>query len=103
MSSVLYLLVISFSFILAASNWTMAFIVTQFYPTLAKKVGNHYTFWGFAGLLVISLVLIIIFVPETKGKSLEEIQQYFRSGDDEDPMLSHENQRSQEENGRRRK
>merc|ERR1712203_1052746 len=75
------------SSIAAASNWTMAFIVTQFYPTLAKKVGNHYTFWGFAGLLVISLVLIIIFVPETKGKSLEEIQQYFRSGDEEDLIL----------------
>ena len=90
-------------FILAASNWTMAFIVTQFYPTLAKAVGNHYTFWGFAGLLVISLILIIIFVPETKGKSLEEIQQYFRSGDDQDPMVNiHENQLSHEENRRRR-
>ena len=102
MCSVLYLLMINFIFILAASNWTMAFIVTQFYPTLAKEVGNHYTFWGFAGLLVISLILIIIFVPETKGKSLEEIQQYFRSGDDEDPILNHENQLSHEENGRRR-
>ena len=80
----------------------MAFIVTQFYPALAKEVGNHYTFWGFAGLLVISLILIIIFVPETKGKSLEEIQQYFRSGDDEELMLNHENQLAHEENGRRR-
>ena len=85
--------------ILAASNWTMAFIVTKFYPNLATAVGNYYTFWGFAGLLVISLVLIVIFVPETKGKSLEEIQQYFRSGDDENPMLSRDDN---EENGRRR-
>ena len=80
----------------------MAFIVTKFYPNLAKLVGMEYTFWGFAGLLVISLILIIIFVPETKGKSLEEIQQFFRSGDDERPMLSQENPPPYEETGRRR-
>ena len=80
----------------------MAFIVTKFYPNLATLVGNYYTFWGFAGLLVISLILIIIFVPETKGKSLEEIQQFFRSGDDERPMLSQENPPPYEETGRRR-
>ena len=66
----------------------MAFLVTKFYPPLADAVGNYYTFWGFAGLLVISLINIIIFVPETKGKSLEEIQQFFRSGDEEDPILA---------------
>ena len=65
----------------------MAFLVTKFYPPLADLVGKEYTFWGFAGLLVISLINIIIFVPETKGKSLEEIQQFFRSGDEEDPIL----------------
>ena len=75
--------------ILAASNWTMAFLVTKFYPPLADWVGKEYTFWGFAGLLVISLINIIIFVPETKGKSLEEIQQFFRSGDEED-LISRE-------------
>ena len=67
----------------------MAFLVTKFYPPLADAVGNYYTFWGFAGLLVISLINIIIFVPETKGKSLEEIQQFFRSGDEED-LISRE-------------
>merc|ERR550539_1664615 len=75
------------SSIAAASNWSMAFIVTKFYPNLATLVGNYYTFWGFAGLLVVSLILIIIFVPETKGRSLDEIQQLFRSSDDEDHIL----------------
>ena len=66
----------------------MAFIVTKFYPPLADAVGNYYTFWGFAGLLVIALILIVIFVPETKGRSLEEIQRFFRTTNpDQDPIL----------------
>ena len=81
----------------------MAFIVTKFYPPLAEAVGNYYTFWGFAGLLVISLVLIVIFVPETKGRSLDEIQQLFRSSDDEDPILERGNPPSYQETERRRR
>jgi SP family arabinose:H+ symporter-like MFS transporter len=78
----------------------MAFIVTKFYPPLADLVGNYYTFWGFAGLLVIALILIIIFVPETKGRSLEEIQQLFRSSDEQDPIL--DNPPPYEQNSKRR-
>ena len=81
----------------------MAFIVTKFYPPLAEAVGNYYTFWGFAGLLVISLVLIVIFVPETKGRSLDEIQQLFRSSDDEDPILERVSPPSYQETERRRR
>ena len=81
----------------------MAFIVTKFYPPLAEAVGNYYTFWGFAGLLVISLVLIVIFVPETKGRSLDEIQQLFRSSDDEDPILERVSPPSYQETERQRR
>ena len=73
-----------FLVLIASSNWTFAFIVTRFYQPVSDAVGNYTTFWGFAILLVITITLIVIFVPETKGRSLEEIQQFFRSNTDVD-------------------
>ena len=76
------------------------FIVTKFYPPLADAIGNYYTFWGFAGLLVISLILIVIFVPETKGRSLEEIQRFFRTNPDQEPILDDDTSSLHTENER---
>lgn len=79
------------SSIAATSYWAMVFVVATFYPPLAENIGIYNTFWGFAGLLLMSLVLIILFVPETKGKSLEEIQQLFRSNEEEHLITDEEN------------
>lgn len=63
----------------ACFNWSLAFCVTQFYSPLANEVGKASTFWGFASVLVIILLFCIALVPETKGRTLEEIQDLFRS------------------------
>ena len=85
------------SSISAASNWIMAFVITLIYPLLSEAVGNYTTFWLFGGFLVICLTVIVMFVPETKGRSLEEIQQFFRSGMDSDESSIIENEETIEE------
>jgi SP family facilitated glucose transporter-like MFS transporter 8 len=58
----------------ASFCWFIGFFITKFYSNMATELGNHYTFWIFAALTVCSGVFIYLLLPETKGKSLQEIQ-----------------------------
>jgi SP family galactose:H+ symporter-like MFS transporter len=58
-----------------AVNWGSAFLVSQFFLTVIGAIGNSLTFWLFALFCVIAWVWIYFRVPETKGQSLEQIQQ----------------------------
>ncbi len=58
-----------------AVNWGSAFLVSQFFLSLIKSIGNSLTFWLFALFCAVAWVWIYFRVPETKAKSLEEIQQ----------------------------
>lgn len=55
-------------------NWILAFIVTKFFNDLTTGIGLDATFWLFSGICLIGCTFVIILVPETKGKSLEQIQ-----------------------------
>ena len=65
------------SSIAALSSWITAFIVTKEYATLRAAVGDHGTFWLFAIGCVLGLIFVGRSVPETKGKTLEDIELYF--------------------------
>lgn len=54
--------------------WLADFIVTQTFPRLRETVGPATTFWIYAGCSFLSLVFVILLVPETKGRTLEEIE-----------------------------
>ena len=41
------------------------------------SIGSYGAFWLFSGILVLSMFFIIFFVPETQGKSLEEIEKFY--------------------------
>jgi hypothetical protein len=60
--------------IIWTSNSFAVFLVTKFFPTLVVALGSGSTFTLFAALCVIGTILVSAFVPETKGKSLFEIQ-----------------------------
>ncbi|GAB6023075.1 Facilitated trehalose transporter Tret1 [Chamberlinius hualienensis] len=49
------------------------FIVVKVFPTI-QSVSNYGLFWIYTGVALLSLVFIYFFVPETKGRSLEEIE-----------------------------
>ena len=62
-----------------AVNWGSAFLVSQFFLSLIGAIGNSSTFWLFALFCVIAWVWIYFRVPETKGQSLEQIQQLWKA------------------------
>lgn len=53
--------------------WVSVFIVSQLFPILLKEVGAASTFFTFMVLSVIAILFIWRYVPETKGRTLEEI------------------------------
>jgi len=54
--------------------WIACFILTYTFPLLNKGLGAAGTFWVYAGICLIGFVFILKKLPETKGKSLEEIE-----------------------------
>ena len=67
--------------IATAANWIGNFIVAQTFLLLLDGLGAPFTFWLYAVLGILSIVFVAKFVPETKGRTLEEIEQdWLRKG-----------------------
>ncbi|XP_015587166.1 facilitated trehalose transporter Tret1 isoform X3 [Cephus cinctus] len=60
--------------IVTGFNWSCTFIVTKTFKDLSRAVGDGNTFWLFAVICVVGLIFVVIAVPETRGRSLEEIE-----------------------------
>jgi len=56
------------------SLWIACFILTYTFPFLKDNLGPAGTFWLYAAICVAGFVFILRKLPETKGKSLEEIE-----------------------------
>lgn len=54
--------------------WISVYFVSQFFPILLQSIGSAYTFWIFMAMSVIAFLFVWKMVPETKGKTLEEIE-----------------------------
>lgn len=52
----------------------LGFILTLFFPNFAQILGMAFTFFFFAGCCIVGIFFVWRVVPETKGKSLYEIQ-----------------------------
>lgn len=61
--------------IAVSSLWVACFILTFTFPILNKTLGSAGTFWAYAGVCMVGFVFIKLFVTETKGKTLEQIEQ----------------------------
>lgn len=55
-------------------NWLLAFLITKTFGTILEAIGIGETFWLFSGFSILGTVFVFFVVPETKGKSLLEIQ-----------------------------
>jgi SP family arabinose:H+ symporter-like MFS transporter len=60
--------------IASMSLWIADYVVSQTFPLLLEGIGTSATFWLFAVISVIALIFCMKYVPETKGKSLEQIE-----------------------------
>jgi MFS transporter, SP family, arabinose:H+ symporter len=55
------------------SHWFMNGVVSLIFPVTAARSGG-YPFVFFAAMMVLQFVVVLLFYPETKGYSLEELQ-----------------------------
>ncbi|XP_014248720.1 facilitated trehalose transporter Tret1-like [Cimex lectularius] len=67
------------SSIAGACNLGAMFLVIKTYPDITQWLGPEGAFWIYAVLCFTSCIFVHFLLPETKGKSLEEIEAYFES------------------------
>lgn len=61
----------------AGFHWFLAFGVTKLYQNLVDMVKPGWTLWAFAITCIIGIIFVYFFVPETKDRTLQEIQNEF--------------------------
>jgi MFS transporter, SP family, xylose:H+ symportor len=54
--------------------WLACFVLTFLFPILNRHIGMANTFWLFAAICFAGFVFVLFRVPETKGRSLEQIE-----------------------------
>lgn len=57
--------------------WASVYAVSQSFPMLLDSIGSAYTFWIYMIMAVFAFIFVYRLIPETKGKSLEEIERYW--------------------------
>ena len=57
----------------SSTHWVLAAIVPSLVPVLFTTIGPGYVFVFFAFMMVLQLIFVIFMMPETKGKTLEEL------------------------------
>ena len=60
--------------------WTACFLLTYTFPVLNAKLGSAGTFWTYALICLVGLVFLFFRLPETRGKTLEQIEAILRTG-----------------------
>jgi SP family sugar porter-like MFS transporter len=54
--------------------WTGNFLLTYLFPTMLEQFGTAGTFWVFAAICAVGFAIMKAKLPETKGKTLEQIE-----------------------------
>ncbi|KAF3455814.1 hypothetical protein FNV43_RR00456 [Rhamnella rubrinervis] len=81
----------------ATVNWVSNLIVSQSFLSIAEAVGTGTTFAILAGIAVLAFVFVIVYVPETKGLTFEEVEAIWKerawgSGSNTQSLLERENE-----------
>jgi SP family galactose:H+ symporter-like MFS transporter len=62
------------------TNWAFNLLVAVTFLTLVGVLGHAGTFWLYGVIAVGAWVFFYLRVPETKGKTLEQVEAHWRSG-----------------------
>ncbi|KAJ6741162.1 INOSITOL TRANSPORTER 1 [Salix purpurea] len=62
----------------ATVNWVSNLIVAQTFLSVAEAVGTGWTFVILAGIAVLAVVFVTVFVPETMGLTFVEVEQIWK-------------------------
>jgi SP family galactose:H+ symporter-like MFS transporter len=66
--------------IASEANWGFNLIIALTFLTLVQVLGQSGTFWLYALVGVGAWIFAFLLIPETKGKTLEEIEEHWRKG-----------------------
>jgi MFS transporter, SP family, galactose:H+ symporter len=66
--------------IATVANWGSNLVVALTFLSLLRSFGRPWTFWLYALVGVIAWIFVYRLVPETKGKTLEQIEAQWRGG-----------------------
>jgi SP family galactose:H+ symporter-like MFS transporter len=66
--------------IASEANWGSNLIIALTFLTLVQVLGRSGTFWLYALVGIGAWIFAFLLVPETKGKTLEEIEEHWRKG-----------------------
>eukprot|EP00045_Choanoeca_perplexa_P007224 m.63910 g.63910 ORF g.63910 m.63910 type:complete len:503 (+) comp13983_c0_seq1:423-1931(+) len=58
-------------------NWTCSFIVTETFNSMIDAMTEQGVFWFYGGVCIAGMLYVLFYVPETKGRSLEELERFF--------------------------
>ncbi|GIY37566.1 facilitated trehalose transporter Tret1 [Caerostris darwini] len=64
-----------------AFSWTFVFIITKSFLQIESLVGDFGAYWIYSVFCLMTCFFTLIFLPETKGKTMEEIENYFGGGE----------------------
>ena len=65
--------------IVTSFNWGLAFLVTLTFSPLVEAITEAGVFWLFAAICFGGVGYVAVFCYETKGRTLQEIQEHFRT------------------------
>ncbi len=66
--------------IATVANWGANFLITLMFLGLVDVLGQSGTFWLFAAIGIVAFFFTLRLVPETKGLTLEQIEDHFKKG-----------------------
>ncbi len=64
--------------IATAVNWSSNLLISMTFLTMADGLGQPITFSVYAVLSIMGLLFVILLLPETRGRKLEDIEELFR-------------------------
>ena len=57
--------------------WVVGYLGNQSFPLMQKHLGSDGTFWCFSAAALLNLLCVLWLVPETKGRTLEDITKFW--------------------------
>lgn len=57
--------------------WLVGYLGNQLFPIMQRSLGSDGTFWCFSGGALLTIILVALLIPETKGRSLEQITEFW--------------------------
>lgn len=64
----------------ACMCYVFNFIFVKTYLMMVETMGDYGVFGFYGSMALLGTIFVAIFLPETKGKTLQEIEDYFRNG-----------------------